>query len=543
MSMANYPTEATTVGSLANGGRFSSTIATVGEMDWIRLELDPDDAYRFTATTAAGTEQAIYIIDRAQPDWPLSTNVTDHFTYNPLANPYTYIQPGHQYFLRVDSAIATAYTIGMTAAADDYGNSSASARVLAAGGTADAFFDYAGDREHYSVSATAGLTYTVTVTADTMEADAWLRAFNDRDATYSRPDGGNAYGGQGGTTVTMSFLATETRVYDITVGMPSYSTPASPVHYQVAVSAADKTGPAVVSATSTIDGPIRITFDEGIRLGSGTISLDGTTWDIASAAVSIDGNTLTLKPGFNLMPYRNPIVSISASALTDLTGNIRKDSYSEGNHTTVKVDGVSDGNLVGSSTGDYLGSTLQGTNGALDVAIYGGKPGDYTFTIGNGKVEVSRPWSSYRDLLIDVERVYFSKSADVMAFSLDGDLGQLYRLYQAAFDRTPDKAGLGYWTGLRDDGMALHAIAREFIASKEFTDLYGANSSNAAFVEALYENALHRPGEAAGVTFWTGALDQGVDRASVLIGFSESAENQQLALGTLGNGFSYTPYG
>lgn len=536
MSTDDFPDNDTTTGLLVNGGQVWGELETEGDIDWFRLALDAEHAYRFTARTADGTEPFIYIIDAADPWWPKFTNMDGLLSSNELANPFAFAEPGHQYYLRVENPTATSYVIGMTAAADDYGNSSASARALAVGGTVDAYLDYSFDQEHYSIAATAGLTYKITVTADAMGTDGWLRAYSDA-ARYTSWSG-YAESGRGQKSLTMSFLATETRVYDVTVTMPSYSPPAAPVHYRVSASAMDATAPTVVSATSTFDGPLHITFNEAIRLGSGTIALNGTTWDIGSAAVSIQGNTLTLDSGLNLLPHKQYSIAFSAGAVTDLAGNHAEYGYS----ASATVKGASHGNLVGSRDTYWLGDTIQGTDGTFDSVVYQGSPGDYTFKIVNGNVDVANAHAEH-DLLVNIERVYFENSTDVMGFSLNGDLGQVYRLYRAAFDRTPDKGGLGFWVGLRDDGIALYTIANEFIHSKEFTDLYGANTTNAAFVDELYENILDRPGDDGGVAYWNAILDQGADRANMLIVFSESAENQQGALETLGNGFTYTPYG
>jgi hypothetical protein len=52
-----------------------------------------------------------------------------------------------------------------------------------------------------------------------------------------------------------------------------------------------------------------------------------------------------------------------------------------------------------------------------------------------------------------------------------------------------------------------------------------------AFVQQLYRNVLDREGEATGVEAWKGALQGGMTRADVVLGFSESLEHQnKLAL-------------
>ena len=131
------------------------------------------------------------------------------------------------------------------------------------------------------------------------------------------------------------------------------------------------------------------------------------------------------------------------------------------------------------------------------------------------------------DGITNAERLQFSDT--VVAFDVGGTAGFAYRLYQAAFDRTPDEAGLSCNTHLLDAGLTNTQMSAAFVASAEFQNMYGANSSNAQFVSALYANVLDRAPDPAGYAGWMGYLDSGqLSRADVLIGFSESPENHSV---------------
>ncbi|WEF34839.1 DUF4214 domain-containing protein [Pseudoduganella chitinolytica] len=132
---------------------------------------------------------------------------------------------------------------------------------------------------------------------------------------------------------------------------------------------------------------------------------------------------------------------------------------------------------------------------------------------------------------------------DALLLSVSGNAGKPFRLYQAVFDRAPDKAGMGFWIYHQENGMSLRTMAKGFMTSPEFAQRYGANLSNAQFVDSLYHNVLHRDGEAAGVAFHIANLEKGMARADVLTGFSESAENFAATAQLIGDGFVYTPYG
>lgn len=105
------------------------------------------------------------------------------------------------------------------------------------------------------------------------------------------------------------------------------------------------------------------------------------------------------------------------------------------------------------------------------------------------------------------------------------------RLYQAAFVRTPDAAGLGYWTARRRGGTSIAAIAQHFAGSGELRAMYGT-LTNRGFVQRVYQNVLGRPGDAAGIDYWTQQLDtRQRTRGTVLLGFSESPENKAAQVG------------
>ena len=145
------------------------------------------------------------------------------------------------------------------------------------------------------------------------------------------------------------------------------------------------------------------------------------------------------------------------------------------------------------------------------------------------------------DTLSGVERLRFSGGN--WALDVDGTAGQVYRLYRAAFDRTPDQIGIGFWMSKVDKGMTMAQVCDAFLASPEFKALYGASPGNADLVHRFYQNVLHREPEAAGKSYWIDILDQGkASVAQVLSFFSESPENQGEVAKLIGSGFAYQEY-
>jgi hypothetical protein len=208
-------------------------------------------------------------------------------------------------------------------------------------------------------------------------------------------------------------------------------------------------------------------------------------------------------------------------------------------------------NITGTGGNDVLhpGAGGNGVDGGagIDTAVYAGSRSNFTVA--------QEPWgfgvtdntgNGGHDALINVERVKFDDGS--LALDVDGSAGQIFRLYSAAFSRSAEADGLGYWISRMDHGTPLTQVAKEFMTGQpEFDALYGVNPTNASFVNQLYHNVLHRDADADGFNYWVNVLNSSGDkteaRAQMLIGFSDSAENQALVIGSLQHGLAYTPYG
>lgn len=175
----------------------------------------------------------------------------------------------------------------------------------------------------------------------------------------------------------------------------------------------------------------------------------------------------------------------------------------------------------------------------IDTVVFFGKRTE--FSIASLKDEGWIVFSAREiNTLQNIERLKFNDGA--IALDIQGNGGQAYRLYQAAFDRTPDEGGLGYWIEFLDNGGRLVDVAAGFVGSLEFQGLYGNNPGSSKLVTRFYQNVLHREPEPEGWMYWVNQIDTGAQTVQmVLSNFSESPENQANLLGVLSNGFDYTP--
>lgn len=107
-------------------------------------------------------------------------------------------------------------------------------------------------------------------------------------------------------------------------------------------------------------------------------------------------------------------------------------------------------------------------------------------------------------------------------------------LFEAAFDRDGeiDIGGVNFWIDAREgvvgpEALTERALSQAFLQAPEFEAIYGPvdDLADTEFVGILYENILDREGEQAGIDFWTGRLEDGEGRDSVLLAFARSAEN------------------
>ncbi|SMC92330.1 VCBS repeat-containing protein [Fulvimarina manganoxydans] len=102
-------------------------------------------------------------------------------------------------------------------------------------------------------------------------------------------------------------------------------------------------------------------------------------------------------------------------------------------------------------------------------------------------------------------------------------------LYQAFLERTPEPAGLEFWTAAIQSGsLTFRDLIESFVTTSEFAEVnpgIGANPTNEDLVNLFYTNILGRVPDDAGYQFWLSALQSGSIQAgnftSTFIGSTE----------------------
>lgn len=222
-------------------------------------------------------------------------------------------------------------------------------------------------------------------------------------------------------------------------------------------------------------------------------------------------------PAFDLSSFKGQLIELRFTAITD-----------ESDFSSFRVDDV----VLSVTTPAAAvpnGTTLQGNYS------------DYLISkTATGFTVKDRLRSGTVQTFSNGDRLHFSDVS--VALGTSGTAAQVYRLYQAAFNRKPDLGGLGYQiAAIEESGLPLTKVSHNFINSPEFTKTYGS-LDNTQFVTQLYANVLHRAPDSAGLAYHVGRLNSNaITRADVLIGFSESPENQSAVADAIGSGIVFTP--
>lgn len=277
--------------------------------------------------------------------------------------------------------------------------------------------------------------------------------------------------------------------------------------------------------------------------GTSNFIWDGGGSDTVSAAGLAQDVTLSLTAGeWGYIGTKAAAITAAGQVTVNYGSEIENAVGGNGND---RITGTTGANVLSGAAGDDRlaglggGDLLDGGTG-LDVAIYAGPRADYTVAPRSaGGYTVQAVGGGPPDVLLNMERIQFAD----LAITFDEKAVQAYRMYQAALARQPDSAGLGFWIHAVEQGLSLKAMAASFMSAPEFIKLYGAAPDATAFVTRLYDNVLHRAPDSEGLAWWKALLDNGtLSYAEVIVGFSESPENQAQLIGQTQGGVAYLPF-
>lgn len=324
------------------------------------------------------------------------------------------------------------------------------------------------------------------------------------------------------------------------------------------------TGTVTIAAGATT-GNIQIQTQQDNRLESAERFNVSLTSVIEGEAAINSANV-----GVGTIAQDNDTVFIGNEEDDFITGSVNADQISGAGGDDFFLGGFGADQLNGGDGND----TLSGGEGADELQggsgndILRGENGDDRIDGGDGIDEVSfitsevgvvlnlntqqgqaQDTGAGLDTLLNIENAAGSNFADMIQgnnqdnaiFGNDGDdmilagnavrltdvEGQVYRAFQAVFDRDPDLAGFNaFRQEIRLGNLTQEDVIAEFVESAEFQQTFGA-LDNGAFLDQLFLNVFNRPADAGGRAAFLAALEGGRSRASVVTEFANSAEFQQ----------------
>ena len=291
---------------------------------------------------------------------------------------------------------------------------------------------------------------------------------------------------------------------------------------------------------------------------------DGGGNDTISVANFSSGCTINLNPGtFSSITYVPDSVAGYHWAFpppVDTYLGINNLAIAYGCVIENAVGGSGNDTLLGNDANNHLtggaGKNLIDGGAGIDTAVYSANYSAYTLKATATGYTLTANDGSQTDTLSNIERLQF---ADVtLALTTAGaatdaqtaaytELAQ--KFYIAYFGRAADPAGLANmvsqlaaanapststdaFVAAYATNPAVKAIIDSFGASTESAQLYNGDVST--FVTDLYQHILGRAPDAAGATFWTGAIESGnLARGQAALNIMAGAETNQTTQGLL----------
>jgi hypothetical protein len=557
----DYGADSNTTASLAVGHAITGHVDSPSDQDWIGVHLNAGGSYLFdlsAASYANGATLQMHDLQLLDSGGNYLPSQSRSVSGKDILVSFTATVAG-DYFLNVNGSGAPLSTYNVTAygdVADDIAGNASTTASLSQGSVVHSAIDAPTDHDWYRVDLDSYTTYTFAVDAYASQEGSLgsaggyaVLALYDANGNLVRSVSGSAtldpdlpytyFGNSGTYYLEVSAQGMATGTYTVKESNNNVLPDTTPPH------SATVTGPTGISALSS---NLLVNFHEKIHLGSGVITL-GTaagaaveSFDAATSAhLSTSNGQLVIDPSVDLLPDTDYVVTASAGSVTDDAGNASVAPIVATFHSSHAPDhwigGAGDDVFIaGSAGGSYDGGA------GRDTLVIGESYAGFSVHQTPLATVVSNQYGTGETYaLTSIERIQFNNHA-VVALDIDGHAGQVYRLYQAAFGRTPDITGLGYWIAQADKGLSQHDIANSFVTSGEFNTLYGAAASDGAFLTALYQNVLHRAPDQGGQDYWLGQMQHGMAHAEVLMAFSESTENQIATFAAIHNGIAYIPY-
>ncbi len=246
---------------------------------------------------------------------------------------------------------------------------------------------------------------------------------------------------------------------------------------------------------------------------------------VAPAAVDTSAIQMVVATGNG-----DDIINVKGDQNTLIDGGDGNDTITTGNGNNTVIAGLGNNNVTTGSGNDTV--ILSGSNHAdvvdtgagFDVVQLDGSSSDYELTVGNNfNVNLT---GNQTAAITNAEFLTFNNedgSLDTIALAHNDAEAAVLRMYEGVLGRDADVEGAKFFTGFINNGGSLTDATNAFLSSSEF-----AGVNNTADVNDLYQALLGRNADDSGASTWTSLLANGGTLADVAAAISVSAEAQVL---------------
>jgi Ca2+-binding RTX toxin-like protein len=299
---------------------------------------------------------------------------------------------------------------------------------------------------------------------------------------------------------------------------------------------------ATVGVTVNID-QLSVTSDSTLTVPAGTQIGYFHTSDTTINSITIDNPppVIVLQSSAGVEVLVNTGTNSAGNPIYVIVGSAGNDHIVVSGTTDTAISlGTGDNTVVGGGGDDtfyYNGSgndTIDGGGGNDSIVFTGTTTSDFHIsvqTVASGTSALVAQASTTDHVILTnnvsgdtidltgVQYVQFDNDALIVANStVEAGVASLYH---AAFGRTGEAGGVGFWFDHATEGLSLHDIAVGFTQSAEFA--HDASLSNADFITQLYLNTFNRTPDTGGMAYWTQQLANGATRADLLTSFATVA--------------------
>jgi hypothetical protein len=270
------------------------------------------------------------------------------------------------------------------------------------------------------------------------------------------------------------------------------------------------------------DASLNVTFDAPVAAAAFALAANATAAADASTGIEFLVSTGAGNDVINVKGDQNSYIDVGDGNDTVITGN--------GNNTVVA--GAGNNNIATGSGNDTIilsgvnHTDVVNTGAGYDVVQLDGVRTDYDFTTGNSyNVQLTAPTGAGQTAAItDAEFLTFVDADDnisTVALAHNETEAAALRLFEGVLGRDADATGAQSYTAQVNAGVSLTEVASAFLNSAEYSA-----AANTSFVSGLYSDLLGRDvGEdTAGLQSWLSVLANGGSKVDVVAGIATSQE-------------------